>query len=89
MIEYRGGIFGEPEAVSAEFLSRFMDETSAGQAVALHVGTPGELSAVRERRKVEERVSQLDAKMADLDPVQTTLHVPTMEDIKRFALEGA
>lgn len=84
MIEYRNGFFGEVEPATQELLSRFVEEASVGQAVAMHIGTHGELSEVQHRRRIEERISTLEDKIKAMSPVKTELYIPTTQGIERF-----
>lgn len=68
MEQYRDGTFGEPAPVEdklRDLLSQLEDKSSALDSAlkAVHVGSPEELEAVREKLPLEERVDRLERKV--------------------------
>ncbi len=82
MIEYRGG-FGEPGPLPG-VIDQLKHEVEAGLPVkALHIGTPAELTRIKEEANIKQRLAALEAAVEDLRPQHSDLlHLPTPEEIK-------
>jgi hypothetical protein len=84
-IEYRDGNFSEALPLE-EALRRFSEEALCGVGVrALHVGSVEELDAIKSRATLSERLTALEEKIKDIEPLRPGLVlIPTTEESQRF-----
>ena len=90
MIEYDNGHFSEivpqQEAVN-DLLERFLSDEDEPNIRALHFGTKEELEQRKKKRSLEERLSELERKVAAQEkPQSSLLHLPT-EAERRVVLD--
>lgn len=84
-IQYQDGSFSETLPFN-EIVERFNREMEEGAQIrALHFGSFQEVEAIKEKQAFEDRLDDLEQKIADLSPVKTFLEIPTREDIRNFA----
>ena len=91
MIQFRDGTFSGEMSANKAF-NRFKELAPIGEAKALHVGTHGELLKVKEEEDQQAQISDMKDRLTYLEnkePVRSdVLHIPSNEDVLRFAPQG-
>lgn len=84
-IQYTDGSFSET-MLFEELTKRFNREVAEAVGIkALHLGTPLEIEKAKESQKLLERVQELEDKVKGLEPIKTSLVIPTQEDVRKIS----